>query len=97
LVTKAASMRTAAPPSKRHALAASTFVRAAIPDLRADLLQMIVAGDRVTVHYRFHGHFTGRWAQTAGTGQAVDSLRRISIASRAGRLRTTGTSRTTLP
>jgi predicted ester cyclase len=74
LVTKAASMRTAAPPSKRHALAASRFVRAAIPDLRADLLQMIVAGDRVTVHYRFHGHFTGRWAQTAGTGQAVDFI-----------------------
>lgn len=53
-------------------LAASKFVRAAIPDLRADLLQMIVAGDRVTVHLRFHGHFTGKWGQTQGKGQAVD-------------------------
>jgi predicted ester cyclase len=55
-------------------LAASRFVRAAIPDLQADLRQMIVAGDRVTVHYRFHGHFTGRWADTQGQGQAVDFI-----------------------
>jgi predicted ester cyclase len=55
-------------------LAASTFVRTAIPDLQADLLQLIVAGDRVTVHYRFHGHFTGQWAGTQGHGQAVDFI-----------------------
>jgi predicted ester cyclase len=55
-------------------LAASRFVRAAIPDLQADLLQLIVAGDRVTVHYRFHGHFTGQWAGTPGRGQAVDFI-----------------------
>nr|WP_314545015.1 ester cyclase [uncultured Massilia sp.] len=53
-------------------LAASRFVRAAIPDLKADLQQMIVAGDRVTAHYRFHGHFTGQWAGTRGKGQDVD-------------------------
>jgi predicted ester cyclase len=55
-------------------LAASRFVRTAIPDLQADLLQLIVAGDRVTVHYRFHGHFTGQWAGTQGQGQAVDFI-----------------------
>jgi predicted ester cyclase len=55
-------------------LAASRFVRAAIPDLQADLLQLIVAGDRVTVHYRFHGHFTGQWAGKQGQGQAVDFI-----------------------
>lgn len=55
-------------------LAASRFVRTAIPDLRADAQQMIVAGDRVTVHYRFHGHFTGQWAGTQGRGQAVDFI-----------------------
>jgi predicted ester cyclase len=55
-------------------LAASRFVRAAIPDLRADVLQMIVAGDRVTVHFRFHGHFTGRWGERQGQGQAVDFI-----------------------
>jgi predicted ester cyclase len=55
-------------------LAASAFVRTAIPDLQADLQQMIVAGDRVTMHYRFRGHFTGRWADTQGNGQAVDFI-----------------------
>jgi len=55
-------------------LAASTFVRTAIPDLQADLRQLIVAGDRVTVHYRFHGHFTGQWAGMQGGGQAVDFI-----------------------
>lgn len=55
-------------------LAASGFVRTAIPDLQADLRQLIVAGDRVTVHYRFHGHFTGTWAGTQGQGQAIDFI-----------------------
>lgn len=55
-------------------LAASRFVRTAIPDLRADAQQMIVAGDRVTVHYRFHGHFSGQWAGRQGRGQAVDFI-----------------------
>lgn len=55
-------------------LAASSFVRTAIPDLQADLLQLIVAGDRVTAHYRFHGHFTGRWADMQGQGQAIDFI-----------------------
>lgn len=55
-------------------LAASRFVRTAIPDLQADLLQLIVAGDRVTVHYRFHGHFTGRWADKPGQGQDIDFI-----------------------
>ncbi|WP_156895866.1 ester cyclase [Massilia putida] len=56
------------------ALAASRFVRTAIPDLQADLQQLIVAGDRVTVHYRFHGHFTGQWAGTQGHGESVDFI-----------------------
>lgn len=55
-------------------LAASTFMRTAIPDLKADLQQMIVAGDRVTAHYRFHGHFTGQWAGMQGKGQDIDFI-----------------------
>jgi predicted ester cyclase len=55
-------------------LAASRFVRTAIPDLQADLRQMIVAGDRVTVHYRFHGHFKGKWRNKQGQGQAIDFI-----------------------
>jgi predicted ester cyclase len=55
-------------------LDASAFVRKAIPDLRADAEQMIVAGDRVVVHLRFHGHFSGQWAGKQGRGQAVDFI-----------------------
>jgi predicted ester cyclase len=55
-------------------LAASKFVRAAIPDMQADIEQMIVAGDRVVVHLHFHGHFTGRFKDTQGQGQTVDFI-----------------------
>jgi len=55
-------------------LAASQFVRAAIPDMRADIQQMIVTGDRVVVHLRFHGHFTGRFKDVQGKGQNVDFI-----------------------
>ncbi len=47
-------------------LAASRFMRIAIPDLRCEIEQMIVAGDRVVTHLRFHGHFTGRFGQIQG-------------------------------
>ncbi|GAB3397784.1 ester cyclase [Massilia agilis] len=55
-------------------LAASKFVRAAVPDMRADIEQMIVTGDRVVVHLHFHGHFTGRFKDVQGKGQAVDFI-----------------------
>ncbi|TWB18797.1 putative ester cyclase [Nitrospirillum amazonense] len=55
-------------------LAASAFVRAAIPDLTASVEQLVVAGDRVTVHFRFQGHFTGRFGAVQGKGQAVDFI-----------------------
>ena len=53
-------------------LAASTLMHAAIPDIRCEIEQMIVAGDRVVVHLHFRGHFTGRFKQTQGQGQAID-------------------------
>lgn len=53
-------------------LAASKLMHAAIPDLRCEIEQMIVAGDRVAVHLHFRGHFTGRFRQTQGQGQAID-------------------------
>lgn len=55
-------------------LAASRFVRTAVPDMRAEIVQMIVAGDRVVVHLRFHGHFTGRFKDVQGKGQAVEFI-----------------------
>ena len=32
---------------------------------------MIVAGDYVTVHMKFTGHFTGRFGQTLGKSQPI--------------------------
>lgn len=55
-------------------LAASRLVRAAIPDLSCEIEQMIVAGDRVVAHLRFHGHFTGHFGQTQGDGQKVNFI-----------------------
>jgi predicted ester cyclase len=55
-------------------LAASKFVRAAVPDLQAEIEQMVVAGDRVVVHLRFHGHFTGQFKGVQGDGQNIDFI-----------------------
>ena len=55
-------------------LAASRFMRFAIPDLRCEIEQMIVAGDRVVMHLRFRGHFTGRFGQIQGHGQTINFI-----------------------
>lgn len=52
-------------------LAASKRMRAAIPDLRCQIAQLLVVGDRVVVHLRFDGHFTGVFGDTRGKGQPV--------------------------
>lgn len=53
-------------------LQASRTMRQAIPDLRCQIEQLIVAGDRAIVHLRFRGHFTGRFGDTQGRRQAID-------------------------
>jgi predicted ester cyclase len=50
---------------------ASRQFRAVVPDLRVTVEKMIVAGDYVTVHMSFTGHFTGRFGQTQGRGQPI--------------------------
>jgi predicted ester cyclase len=50
---------------------ASRRFRAAVPDLKVTVEKMIVAGDYVTVHMNFTGHFTGRFGQTQGRGQPI--------------------------
>jgi len=55
-------------------LAASRFMRTAIPDLRCEIEQMIVAGDHVVTHLRFRGHFTGRFGQIQGQGQTINFI-----------------------
>ncbi|MCA6215691.1 ester cyclase [Ideonella sp. B7] len=55
-------------------LAASEGFRQAVPDLRCEIEQMIVAGDRVVSHLRFTGHFSGRFQGRQGQGQAVNFI-----------------------
>jgi predicted ester cyclase len=55
-------------------LFASSNFRQAVPDLRCDVEQLIVAGDRVVAHLHFWGHFTGAFGQKQGAGQAVDFI-----------------------
>src|SRR5258708_11630117 len=50
---------------------ASRQFRTAVPDLNVTVEKMIVAGNYVTVHMRFGGHFTGRFGQTQGEGQPI--------------------------
>src|ERR1700716_4062994 len=50
---------------------ASRRFRAAVPDLKVAVEKMIVAGDYVTVHMNFTGHFTGRFGKTQGKGQPI--------------------------
>jgi predicted ester cyclase len=55
-------------------LAASKLIRLAIPDIRCEIEQMIVAGDYVVAHLRFRGHFTGRFGQIQGQGQTINFI-----------------------
>jgi len=50
---------------------ASRHFRAAVPDLAVRVEKMIVAGDFVTIHMKFTGHFTGKFGQTQGKGQPI--------------------------
>ncbi len=56
------------------ALLASRAFRTAVPDLRCEVEQMIVAGDRVVSHLHFRGHFTGTFGKLKGKGQQVDFI-----------------------
>jgi predicted ester cyclase len=47
---------------------------AAVPDLAVRVEKMIVAGDYVTVHMKFTGHFTGKFGQTQGKGKPIEFI-----------------------
>ncbi len=55
------------------AMASKGFL-AAVPDLRATVVQRLIVGDRVVSHLRFTGHFTGVFMGRQGTGQAIDFI-----------------------
>jgi predicted ester cyclase len=56
------------------AIVASRNLRQVVPDLRCEIEQLIVGGDRVIAHLRFRGHFTGAFGQKQGAGQTVDFI-----------------------
>jgi predicted ester cyclase len=55
-------------------LFASGNFRHAVPDLRCDIEQLIVTGDRVVAHLHFSGHFTGTFGEKQGAGQPIDFI-----------------------
>jgi predicted ester cyclase len=62
-------------------LEASKNFRAAIPDLRAEIEELLVVNDRAVVRYIFTGHFTGTFKDLKGDGReisfrAVDNIPR---------------------
>lgn len=59
-------------------LQASAGFRKAVPDLGAEIEEMIVTGDRVILRLSFHGHFTGSFGAVQGHGQEV-AFRAIDI------------------
>ena len=59
------------PQGKQGPLQASKKFRAAVPDLTVEIADLVAAGDRVSVHLLFKGHFTGSFDGTKGTGQEI--------------------------
>jgi predicted ester cyclase len=59
-------------------LAASRFFRAAVPDLKAEVEEMLQVGDRVIGRLHFTGHFTGTFGSgpdaKQGDGRAIDFI-----------------------
>jgi predicted ester cyclase len=53
---------------------ASKQFRAAVPDLRCDVEQLLVTSDRAVAHLRFRGHFTGTFGDKQGNGAPVDFI-----------------------
>lgn len=53
-------------------LQASKGFRAAVPDLHAEIDDLVVAGDRASVHLHFYGHFSGQFQNLKGNGQTID-------------------------
>ena len=75
---------------KQGPLQASKAFRTAVPDLTAEIEDLVAAGDRVSVHLKFKGHFTGTFDGTQGTGQRFISKRLIYTESRTGKSWITG-------
>lgn len=56
------------------AILASRAFRAAVPDLRCEVEQMIISGNRVVSHLHFYGTFSGTFGKLKGKGQKIDFI-----------------------
>jgi predicted ester cyclase len=65
---------------------ASAHFRRAVPDLRVEVVKMVVAGEYVTVNMVFTGHFTGVFGEVAGKGQPIRFIATDLIRIRDGRV-----------
>ena len=66
------------PQGFKGVLEASKNFRAAIPDLRAEIDELLVVNDRAVVRYTFMGHFTGSFRDLRGDGREI-SFRAVDI------------------
>jgi predicted ester cyclase len=66
------------PQGLKGVLEASKNFRAAIPDLRAEIEELLIVEDRAVVRYLFTGHFTGRFKDLKGDGREI-SFRAVDI------------------
>jgi predicted ester cyclase len=66
------------PQGLKGVLEASKNFRAAIPDLTAEIEELLAVNDRAVVRYTFMGHFTGAFKDLKGDGRAI-SFRAVDI------------------
>jgi predicted ester cyclase len=66
------------PQGFKGVLEASKNFCAAIPDLRAEIEELLVVKDRAVVRYIFTGHFTGTFKDLKGDGREI-SFRAVDI------------------
>ena len=66
------------PQGLKGVLEASKNFRAAIPDLRAEIEELLVVEDRAVVRYVMMGHFSGRFKDLKGDGREI-SFRAVDI------------------
>jgi predicted ester cyclase len=66
------------PQGLKGVLEASNNFRAAIPDLRAEIEELLVMEDRAVARYIFTGHFTGQFKDLKGDGREI-SFRAVDI------------------
>jgi predicted ester cyclase len=59
------------PQGLKGVLEASKNFRAAIPDLRAEIEELLVVNDRAVVRYSFTGHFSGSFKDLKGDGREI--------------------------